>query len=314
MELGKTASRRIAIIANGRAGDGNAIKKTLSARTNLWGRDCDYFFPTSLSELRTTCFQITPTHYDALVVIGGDGTVNQVIRNLHAHPNPVPLYPFAGGTANDLARELSLNPDWNQVQTLVDQKRIDWIDLVEVNGVPFATVAGLGIGSTLAHEFNTFRDRSVLFREASRLFRAQIYTLLSANFILFRTNYTHHLNIQAPGFQERLKTPAVFICNQTYFGGDLKVAPRIDNNDRRFNVLIVNTSSKYRLLKSMMQLKQGHLPPNFYIFSTDQLTITDLDEKPISAFGDGETLISSPRLEIRLSPKKLAVFRSEVIH
>src|SRR5687768_605541 len=100
--------RKIAVLANRSSGKESAVVHTLSARSELWGRSCQFFFPTSIGEMGETCRQITPEEYEAMVVIGGDGTLNQVIRSLPTRPNRVPIYPFPGGTANDLAKELGL--------------------------------------------------------------------------------------------------------------------------------------------------------------------------------------------------------------
>ncbi|MBI2712154.1 MAG: hypothetical protein HYX41_04725, partial [Bdellovibrio sp.] len=249
--------KKIAILANGRAGNGRGIAQTFLARSHLWGRKCEYFFPKNLQQLRSICTDLNPDVFEALVVVGGDGTINHVIRSLMDLKRPVPLYPFPGGTANDLARELGIQPDWIQAQRLIDQNKVEPIDIVEINGIPFATVAGIGIGASLATGFNEKRQSSWLINKLSELMRSQVYSFLGAQLVLFRRNYIHRLRIESPEFDETLRTPAVFLCNQSYLAGNLKVAPTIDNNDRRFNVLIVNTCSKTRLLKAMMDVKKG---------------------------------------------------------
>ena len=304
--------KKTAILANGHAGNGRGIAETFRARSHLWGRKTDFFFPSDLLQLRQICTSLHPEEYQALVVVGGDGTVNQVIRCLNDLSSPIPLYVFPGGTANDLARELGLKADWTQVQNLIDQNQVTPIDLVEINGVPFATVAGIGIGALLATEFNERRKNSFVIQKLSQVMRSQVYSILGARLVLFGRNYIHHLHIKSPEFNEKLKTPAVFLCNQSYLAGNLKVAPQIDNSDRRFNVLIVNSCSKTRLLKAMLDVKKGVLPKDFYIFSTDRLSITDLNHRKMIAFGDGEKLTEAPHLDIRLSPNRLPVFRGNL--
>ena len=305
--------KRLAIVANRSAGQGAAMKQTLAARANLWGRPCDYFFPSSVGELKSICGGIDPERYEGLLVIGGDGTFNQVIRSFRSLPNLVPLYPFPGGTANDLTRELGIYPDWDQVQTLLDLKKTDYLDLIDVNGVPFVTVGGIGIGATLTSDFNCRRQHSSTVRALTHYLHSQIYTLLSAKTILLQRDYIHHLRIRAPSFDECIKTPAVFLCNQTHLGGSLQVAPTIDNNDKRFNVLIVTTCMKARLLNSMAQLRSGKLPSDFLVFSTDSLSIQDLDGRPARAFGDGETLVEANELEFKIKPGQLLAFRDKKI-
>ena len=301
--------RRLAVIANKSAGQGGVLQTAFRARSQLWGRHCDFFYPNTISEIRSICSQIDPDQYDGCVVMGGDGTFNQVIRAHDVLPNKVPLFAFPCGTANDLAKELGLQANWNQVQALMDQQAIKRLDLVEVNGFPFVTVGGLGIGARLTSDFNAHRSKSKMTRILSSHLHSQIYTYLSAKTILFKNNYIHRLRIQAPDFDEQVRTPAVFLCNQTFLGGGLRVAPKIDNTDTRFNVLIVTTCTKAKLLNSMARLKAGVLPPNFFVFSTDSVLIEDLDGRPIQVFGDGETLCSDSKLKVRILPKKLLVFQ-----
>lgn len=286
------------------------MQQVLAARATLWGRPAEFLFPDSVSEMQGLVAKIVSgKEHEAVVIVGGDGTMNQALRALKLKTNPVPLYVFPGGTANDLAKELRIKPDWAQVQALVDRHHTWMMDLIEVNGVPFSTVAGVGVGAALTAEFNSRRNSSFAFQTLARLAHSQIYTLLTAKTILTSRDYIHHLHIRSSSFDEKLRTPAVFVCNQSKLGGDISVAPDIANNDNRFNVLVVTTRSRTRLLASMAELKSGKLSDDFVVFSTDRLTLTDLDGRKITAFGDGETLAESSRLDFRIIPKVLKIFR-----
>jgi diacylglycerol kinase (ATP) len=302
--------KKIAIIANRRAGQSSVLQHVLQARSNLWGRPSEFLFPDSVADLQKLITQINvENQHEAIVLIGGDGTVNQAIRGLGGQPNSVPLYVYPGGTANDLAKELRIKPDWTQVQALVDRRSTWMMDLILVNEVPFSTVAGVGVGASLTTEFNERRHSSFLFQTVARMAHAQIYTLLTAKTVLFSRDYIHHLHIRSSSYEEKLRTPAVFVCNQSKLGGDISVAPDISNDDNRFNVLIVRTCSRTKLLKAMADLKSGKLSNDFVVFSTDRLTLTDLNGRKIHAFGDGESLAHSSRLEFTIIPKVLKIFR-----
>jgi diacylglycerol kinase (ATP) len=306
--------KKIAIVANAHSGQETAQVHTFQAQSKLWGWEIDIFYPKSIENLQEVSRQVAQKSdhlYEAMVVIGGDGTLNQVVQSFLCQPNSIPIYPFPAGTANDLAHELGLNADWDQVQTCVDQKQYDSIDLVTVNGVPFSTVGGFGIGSLLTKEFNQKRKNSDLFKYCSQLLGEQVYTLLSAKTILLRRDYIHRVRVSAPGFDEVIKTPALFICNQNQLGGNLQVAPSLDNTDSRFNVLIVTSSMRTQLLTAMAQLKRGKIPNKFFVFSASQLSITDLNCRKIAVFGDGEPLLESAQLDIKILPKSLCVYQSK---
>lgn len=302
-------SKRIAIIANPHAGKGDVARTLQEAKRALWGYAVDIRFPESLAALHETCATLDPQIYEAVVVIGGDGTINQAIRGLAR--NQVPLYVFPGGTANDLARELGIRADWEQAQRLIVEKRTETIDLIEVDQVPFATVAGIGVGAFLTAEFNQRRQSSAMFRTLSRNLKSQVYTFLSAKTILTHWNPGHHLHVRAGTFDEKIKTAAVFICNQSQLGGDLTVTPRaIRNSDQRFSVLIVPSGNSFGLARALISLKLGIIPEDYISFSTDRVQFRDLRGKPIRVFGDGEILTENPVLDFRVVPRALRVYRA----
>ena len=309
--------KKIAILANPAAGKSDALGHAFRARSELWGRVCEYIFPSSIQELQSLYPQLSPELYEAVILIGGDGTLNQFIRK-HCSSisrsklnQKIPILVFPGGTANDLSKELGIKSDWNQVQALLDHKRHSHMDLIEVNGIPFATVGGVGLGSVLTTEFNAKRYQSLIFKGLSRILQSQIYSLLSAKMVLLGSDYIHHLQVRTTGFDEKLKTPAIFLCNQSHLGGGLRVAPDNDNSDRRFNVLIVPSYSRVKLLKALLKLKSGVLPSDFLVFSTDELTIQSLNSEELKVFGDGEYLTQSRQLHFRVQAQALPIYRAQ---
>jgi diacylglycerol kinase (ATP) len=311
--------KKLAIIMNRKSGSSSSqsllLNHAMGARRAVWGRRCEFHTPDSLESLRALIARIQSpaesTQYDGMIVIGGDGSQHQAIRSFERFPNSVPLYAFPGGTANDLARELGLENNWEQVANLVsrmEKRPPELIDLIECNGVPFATVAGTGIGASLTREFNERRAHSAAFRLAASGMHSQMYTLLSLKTIFAPRDYLNSIHVRAPGFEERLEAAAIFVCNQTFLGGNLRVAPEIQNDDNRFNVMIIPKCSRLKLTMVLGELKLGRLPKEFVIFSTDRLTLIETRGKPIPVFADGETLAESPRLEFRVKPASLRVF------
>ncbi len=303
--------KKLAIIANRSAGKGQALTALQQAKRQLWGWDVDFKLPTTISELQETCQALDPNIYEAAVLVGGDGTINQALPGLSQ--SQVPFCPYPGGTANDLAHELGIRPEWNQIQNLINKKKIATIDLITVNKIPFATVAGIGIGALLTSEFNLKRKKSWIFREASKKLQSQIYTALTAKTILFRRDYFHHLVIKSDTFSEKIKTAAVFICNQSFLGGDMTVAPEISNTDKRFNVLIIPRSKIFSLMKGLAEIKMGFLPKDFIVFSTDRLSIKESRGKNLKVFGDGEILTENTELDFRITPSAISVYRAHTM-
>ena len=85
---------------------------------------------------------------DAVVLAGGDGTVNQAAEALVASGLPVGILPR--GTANDLARAIGLPLDLAAAAEVIVAGATRRIDVGEVNGKRFFNVAHIGLGAALA--------------------------------------------------------------------------------------------------------------------------------------------------------------------
>jgi diacylglycerol kinase family enzyme len=303
--------RKVAVIINRHAGAGIAQAHLRAARRVLWGWPLEVIEPASLGELALRCRALKPDDYEAIVVIGGDGTFQKVLQaRWNSQPrSSIPLLPFPAGTANDLATELGIRPDWEQVQALLDGHSVQDIDLILVNGIPFATLAGVGVGAKLAEEYNQRRQQSWLFRQAARQLQSQIYLALSAKALILGKKHIHHLQIQAPGFCQRLRTNAVFICNQYQLGGQLTVSRTGRNDDGLFQVTIVPRTGLVSLMSGLSDLRSGIIPDDFIQTSVERLWIRDLDQRPIRVFGDGEILVESTELSFTIANRALSVYR-----
>jgi diacylglycerol kinase family enzyme len=92
--------------------------------------------------------------YEAVAVLGGDGTVNEVINGLAG--TDVPLIPIPGGGTNVFARTLGLPPDPVEATAIVIEKLQSGvparaINLGSVNGRAFGFNAGVGYDAAVVH-------------------------------------------------------------------------------------------------------------------------------------------------------------------
>jgi diacylglycerol kinase family enzyme len=308
------APNRLALIANSHAGSRKAAEVLARARRELWGYETDPILPRSAEELSKICETLSPKTHRAAVVIGGDGTINLALQGLWRRTDgaaSIPLYAFPGGTANDLAAELGIRPSFSQLQRLVDDRRPARMDVITCNGIPFATVAGIGLGATLTQAVNDTRRDSKIFCSLMRTLKAEVYTVMSAKTILTRRSFLHQVEIRSDAFSERLRIAALFVCNQDHLGGDLKVGRNNRNSDGIFSVLVVPAGGPLHLLQTLLELKSGRMPEDMITFTTRHLSIRSLENREIPVFGDGEVLLRSKALEFEIHPESLTVFREE---
>lgn len=86
---------------------------------------------------------------DALVVAGGDGTLNEAVNGL-LDPETLPIGVLPLGTGNMLARELRLSGRPDALARALEHGACRWVDLPRVAGRRFLSVAGVGFDALVA--------------------------------------------------------------------------------------------------------------------------------------------------------------------
>ena len=232
---------------------------------------------------------------DAIVSVGGDGTVNTLIQEMAN--KEVGLLVVPGGTANDLANELGNEKNINRVISRIRSKEIKKIDLIKVNNRYMATNGGIGFAGDVASKVNRLRKKFPVFKKVMGMAGRKIYPLFAMQELLGLDLKYNDLYIDSPDFKGQVHAAAVLVNNQSMIGGTFNVAPETRNDDGKFNVCIVTHPTRHELLTCLYRLSMGESldkDPHFISFETDQVTIKNL--KPankVNFFGDGEVFEDS---------------------
>lgn len=299
-------SGSIAFLINENSGTGKSSLKAQEAERSMRIDSVFSARPQSPQDLSDLCTNFEPGKTKAAVVFGGDGTQNYALRGLIE--SGIPLYPFPSGTANDLASEQGITGCLKQLQKLVDEESIEEINVLGVNGIPFSTVGGIGIGSALCAEYNRIRSRLKLIRKLFKSVSCEIYSLLAVKQIITHWGKGHRVRIKGDHFERELTVSSVMVCNQSTLAGNLKVAPDQTKNCEDFTVLIHPEPCGFSTLKGLAGLKAGNIDRSFISFKSKSLEIEFLDNQENSVFGDGEILTTAKKLIFRRYPKKLKIY------
>jgi diacylglycerol kinase family enzyme len=298
----------IAFFINQESGSGEAPLVAEAAASALAGLTVRKNLPRSSTDLTRACSDLDPGKTRAAVVFGGDGTQSYALRGLIE--NGVPLYPFPTGTANDLAQDQGITGCRNQLERLLHSDSIEEVRVLEVNGIPFSTVSGIGIGAELCEEYNELRTHHRLFKKVSQRMNCEIYSALALKNILKNWGKGLQVRITQNGLREEMTLSALMICNQENLAGNLKVAPGQNKHSDTFTVLIHPGACGMKTLRGLGSMKFGKIDSSFITYKTESIRIESLNGAPLTVFGDGEILTRSPVLEFRAFPKKLKVFRA----
>ncbi len=298
----------IAFFINQESGSGEAPQVADAAAATLAGLKVRKSLPRSSVDLTRACSELDPAKTRAAVVFGGDGTQTYALRGLI--DSGIPLYPFPAGTANDLALDQGITGCRSQLGSLLESESIEEVRVLEVNGIPFSTISGIGIGAELCEEYNDLRARHRLFKKASQRMNCEIYSALALKNILKNWGRGLPVRITRDGLSEEMTLSSLMICNQANLAGNLKVAPGQNKHADSFTVLIHPGVCGFNTLRGLSSMKFGKIDSSFITYKTERIRIESLNGAPLTVFGDGEILTRSPVLEFRAYPKKLRVYRA----
>lgn len=246
---------------------------------------------------------------DALVVVGGDGTVNLGVRALCSGPSgtggsaqPVPLGIVPGGTGNDSARSLGLPGGARpaDVDAAVDRilaglaggpRRV--IDVAWCQGRPFLTVLAAGFDAIVNERANAMTWP----RGQAR------YTL--ATLLELRTLAPRTYVLELDGVAHTREATVVAVGNGPSFGGGLRVTEGAELDDGLLDVVVFGAVGRSDLLRTYPRLFTGtHTTHPAY--ERHRVRRVSLAAPGIVAYADGERLGPLP-ISVEVEPAGLEV-------
>lgn len=183
-----------------------------------------------------------------LVVIGGDGTINEVINGITDF-SKINFGVIPTGSGNDFARGLGIkgNPI-EQLKTIVDSQRTEAIDIgkAEVAGEAtpryFAISSGVGLDAIVCKKALTSKLKTFL----NKLHLGKLtYIILTVQTLFSMT--TADIEAWIDG-EKRELSKVIFVAAMNFRaeGGGVPMAPRADARDGLLSVCMVHSIPKWR--------------------------------------------------------------------
>jgi diacylglycerol kinase (ATP) len=240
--------------------------------------------------------------HDAVFVVGGDGTINEIVNGLAG--SAVVLGVLPAGTGNAWAKELGLpTRSPRHLLPLVDSVRalvpgvVRRIDIGKANGRYFLQWTGLGLDSevTYAMEPRTRRQRRL---GAVGYIIAGLAT--AANLVGTRTR------IWIDGKQMYRRAILIVISNSQLYGGVVRIATDARLNDGLLDVDMFSGTGFGSALRTTLGVITGlHVRDPRHSFYRGCIIRVETD-KPMAVHVDGEPFGTTP-LECEVIPRALSV-------
>lgn len=245
---------------------------------------------------------------ERLVVVGGDGSVNEVANGLAGLTHTPELAVVPRGTGWDFVRTFGIPNDVDAAMRIAVEGDVRTVDLGRVTyrawdgseaESVFANVASAGMSGAIAQRAN--ETTKALGGKASYLLAT---FAVFAGWSAVRTR----LGVDAEIRDGRMFD--VIVANGKFFGGGMKICPDAEPDDGLFDVVTIGDVTKRDLMVTMPKIYRGtHLPHPKAEALRGRVVTIETDE-PVPVQLDGEQPGTTPaRLEVLPAALRLRVPR-----
>ncbi len=214
-----------------------------------------------------------PGRYDALVVAGGDGTINEAINGLAGSRLPLAVLPL--GTANVLAAELGLRAGADAIARTIAEGVARPVTVGIANGRHFMLMAGVGFDAQVVATVNL---------GIKRWLGKAAYLLAILGQLKAHRFPSYGVTLDGVAHE----AASVLVANGHFYGGRFVVAPAANLHSPTFEVGLFERSGRLAAIGYALALALGFLPRlrSYRILQARQVEIEGPDGEPVQADGD----------------------------
>jgi YegS/Rv2252/BmrU family lipid kinase len=236
-----------------------------------------------------------------LVVVGGDGTVNEVVNGLAGAEAELAVLP--SGTGQDFGRSHGIPAGFDDAVRIVLKGETRAIDLgkVECDGGTsrfFANVGSAGMSGAVARRANSMSK--------ALGGRVTFYYALTREFLGWQNT---HVEVElADGVRREGRLHDVIVANGRWHGGGMQLAPEARQDDGLFDVVLIGDITKLDFATTSPKLYSGAYlsHPKVELLRSSTVSITAAEPLPLEV--DGEPIGTTPaRFEIVPAALRLRV-------
>ncbi len=230
--------------------------------------------------------------FDAVVAVGGDGTVNEVGSALINTDTALAIIPT--GSGNGLARYLDIPIRVNKAMQVINEMTTKKIDSVLINDYVSLNVAGIGFDGHISHCFADLKSRGPL----------AYLRLINKEFIKYQSE-TYHITIEDKTYE----VPAFLIsfANSSQWGNNIQIAPGAKIDDGLIDVCIIKDFPKLSAPAYLYALLDQSLTQRPYDVVKRASEVTIECENELIGHADGEPITLGNKAIIKIQPLSLNV-------
>ncbi len=231
-----------------------------------------------------------------IIMVGGDGTVNQLTRELKHLNLPFGIIPM--GSGNGLARAANIPTNFLKALRNVFQDHTMEVDAFMVNDHYSCMLSGVGLDAQVAHDFAQKSSRGLM-------------TYTQQSIINYFKAHPYFFEIELPDMSFFTDAFFISIANSNQFGNNVTIAPKASLNDGLLDIVVVQKMHKSKLPFAILKQLKGDnklqdmvdkvSKNNILYFQTPSITIHNT--KLARVHIDGEPVETIETIKASIIPK-----------
>lgn len=288
----------VKVIYNPISGQGRARQMADSIAMALTQANCEVeLIPTEASCPETWLAPKVTVAPDAVVVVGGDGTLRQVASVLVSRS--VPVYHAPSGTENLFAKSMGTSIEPKAIVASILQQTITIIDTATANGSFMLLMASVGFDAEVVTDLSSRRGSSIsrwsyvmpFIRQALRWAPPELTIQVDDECVVHKQH----------GW--------AIVANSEAYACGSNPAREADITDGVLDLLFIPFKGRSRALRWLLRLARGthiHHPDAVYVKGTE-VTVLSTPESLWQL--DGDPAGKTSKMVIRCNPASLVVLR-----
>jgi diacylglycerol kinase (ATP) len=213
---------------------------------------------------------------DAVIAVGGDGTLNEVVNGLDGFDTPLGIIPL--GTANDFATQAGIPADVDHAMDVILHRKPVRIDSASLNGRRFLNMSTGGVGAEATAETPS---------DAKETLGPVAYAITGVRKFAEFEPYRARFRGDDFSFDGEFLMFAVGLTRAS--GGGTLVTPNASVRDGLLDVCVIESMGRADFARLVLKIKRGeHLgEPGVHYAQVASVSIEA--ERPLSVNVDGES-------------------------
>lgn len=286
--------KKIRVIINPKSGIGKQrkIEGLIGKHLDLSKFDHEICYTKAREHAVILSREASEMNFDAVIIVGGDGSINEAARGLIGTNTALGIIP--AGSGNGLAHFLNISLNTRKAIEVINRFNVKPIDTGTINGHAFVSVAGLGFDAHVADLFSKSKIRG-------------FWAYAKIIFLEYLTYQPKRFKIYVDGKILKKSAFMLTFANSDQFGFNARVAPTAIIDDGFIDLCIVHKPRLFSIILVIPFIFLGliHKTPFVKIIKTKNIKV--LQSKNNIAHIDGDEIDLGRNIEVQIVPGSLNV-------